>query len=135
MIGPTTAQQRVNNASTKCESGRVNSPAPRRSHGIRIRATVNDGRRPNVSQVPKLSVVVPFYNVQTYAPDALKSLELNAREDFEFLLVDDCSTDGTPDLLERAARELPGAVHLRHERNGAWPPRATPVWTPPAAST
>ncbi|MCX4715560.1 glycosyltransferase [Streptomyces virginiae] len=66
----------------------------------------------------KLSVVVPFYNVQTYAPDALKSLELNAREDFEFLLVDDCSTDGTSDLLERAARELPGAVHLRHERNG-----------------
>ncbi|MEU9255313.1 glycosyltransferase family 2 protein [Streptomyces sp. NPDC048270] len=68
--------------------------------------------------MPKLSVVVPFYNVQTYAPDALKSLELNARDDFEFLLVDDCSTDGTPALLERAARELPGAVHLRHEQNG-----------------
>ncbi|MEV0412041.1 glycosyltransferase family 2 protein [Streptomyces sp. NPDC050448] len=66
----------------------------------------------------KLSVVVPFYNVQAYAPDALKSLELNARDDFEFLLVDDCSTDGTPELLERAARELPGAVHLRHDRNG-----------------
>ncbi len=79
---------------------------------------MNAGRRPNVSRVPKLSVVVPFYNVQTYAPDALKSLELNAREDFEFLLVDDCSTDGTPGLLERAASELPGAVHLRHERNG-----------------
>ncbi|MFK0254281.1 glycosyltransferase family 2 protein [Streptomyces sp. NPDC090445] len=68
--------------------------------------------------MPKLSVVVPFYNVQTYAPDALKSLELNAREDFEFLLVDDCSTDGTPALLERAARELPGAVHLVRDRNG-----------------
>lgn len=79
---------------------------------------MNAGRPPSVSRVPKLSVVVPFYNVQTYAPDALKSLELNARDDFEFLLVDDCSTDGTPDLLERAARELPGAVHLRHERNG-----------------
>ncbi|MFD7626403.1 glycosyltransferase family 2 protein [Streptomyces sp. NPDC059851] len=68
--------------------------------------------------MPKLSVVVPFYNVQTYAPDALKSLELNACENFEFLLVDDCSTDGTPALLERAARELPGAVHLVRERNG-----------------
>ncbi len=118
MIGPTNAQQRVNNASIECESVRVNLSAPRRSHGILIRATVNAGRRPNVSRVPKLSVVVPFYNVQTYAPDALKSLEVNAREDFEFLLVDDRSTDGTPDLLERAARELPGAVHLRHERNG-----------------
>lgn len=79
---------------------------------------VNAGQRLNVSQVLKLSVVVPFYNVQTYAPDALKSLELNARDDFEFLLVDDRSTDGTPDLLERAARDLPGAVVLRHEQNG-----------------
>ncbi|MEU8433796.1 glycosyltransferase family 2 protein [Streptomyces sp. NPDC029216] len=66
----------------------------------------------------KLSVVVPFYNVQTYAPDALRSLELNAREDFEFLLVDDRSTDGTPGLLERAAKTLPGAVLLRREHNG-----------------
>ncbi|MEU3468675.1 glycosyltransferase family 2 protein [Streptomyces sp. NPDC006687] len=66
----------------------------------------------------KLSVVVPFYNVRTYAPDALRSLELNAREDVEFLLVDDRSTDGTPALLERAAATLPGAVLLRRERNG-----------------
>ncbi|MER7959455.1 glycosyltransferase family 2 protein [Streptomyces sp. NPDC096030] len=65
----------------------------------------------------KLSVVVPFYNVQTYAPDTLTSLRANAREDFEFLLVDDCSTDGTPEVLERAARDIPGAVLLRHEKN------------------
>ncbi|GHE45274.1 glycosyl transferase [Streptomyces longispororuber] len=66
----------------------------------------------------KLSVIVPFYNVQQYAPDTLKSLRANARDDFEFILVDDCSTDETPDVLERAAGELPGAVHLRHEQNG-----------------
>ncbi|MFF3321517.1 glycosyltransferase family 2 protein [Streptomyces sp. NPDC002889] len=66
----------------------------------------------------KLSVIVPFYNVQTYAPDTLRSLQANAREDFEFLLVDDCSTDGTPEILERAEREVPGAVLIRHERNG-----------------
>ncbi|MEU3396392.1 glycosyltransferase family 2 protein [Streptomyces filamentosus] len=65
----------------------------------------------------KLSVVVPFFNVQTYAPDTLASLRANARDDFEFLLVDDCSSDDTPAILERAARELPGAVLLRHERN------------------
>ncbi|MEV8590976.1 glycosyltransferase family 2 protein [Streptomyces sp. NPDC051180] len=65
----------------------------------------------------KLSVVVPFFNVQTYAPDTLTSLRANAREDFEFLLIDDCSSDGTPELLDRAARELPGAVLIRHERN------------------
>ncbi|WP_329118229.1 glycosyltransferase family 2 protein [Streptomyces sp. NBC_01465] len=68
--------------------------------------------------MPKLSVIVPFYNVQQFAPDTLKSLQANARDDFEFILVDDCSTDGTPALLERAADELPGARFLRHEKNG-----------------
>ncbi|MFG3284930.1 glycosyltransferase family 2 protein [Streptomyces sp. NPDC048111] len=66
----------------------------------------------------KLSVIVPFYNVRAYASDTLRSLRANARDDFEFLLVDDCSSDGTIELLERAERELPGAVLLRHERNG-----------------
>ncbi|MFE6227268.1 glycosyltransferase family 2 protein [Streptomyces sp. NPDC057854] len=65
----------------------------------------------------KLSVVVPFFNVQTYAPDTLASLRANARDDFEFLLVDDCSSDDTPAILERAVRDLPGARLIRHERN------------------
>ncbi|MEV7792605.1 glycosyltransferase family 2 protein [Streptomyces sp. NPDC087512] len=68
--------------------------------------------------MPKLSVIVPFYNVRQYAPDTLRSLRANARDDFEFILVDDCSSDGTADLLARAEEELPGAVLVRHERNG-----------------
>ncbi|MFD7993250.1 glycosyltransferase family 2 protein [Streptomyces mexicanus] len=66
----------------------------------------------------KLSVIVPFYNVQQYASDTLRSLRANAREDVEFVLVDDCSRDETPDILARAERELPGAVYVRRERNG-----------------
>jgi glycosyltransferase involved in cell wall biosynthesis len=68
--------------------------------------------------VVKLSVIVPFYNVQSYAPDTLRSLRANARDDFEFILVDDCSTDGTPEILERAEQELPGARVVRHSQNG-----------------
>lgn len=68
--------------------------------------------------MPKLSVIVPFYNVQQYASDTLTSLRSNAREDFEFILVDDCSTDATSEILTRAERELPGAVLVRHEKNG-----------------
>lgn len=71
-----------------------------------------------VVRVVKLSVIVPFYNVQQYAPDTLKSLRANTREDFEFILVDDCSSDETPEILAHAERELPGAVLVRHERNG-----------------
>ncbi|MGW0331386.1 glycosyltransferase family 2 protein [Streptomyces sp. NPDC003011] len=71
--------------------------------------------------MPKLSVIVPFYNVQQYAPDTLRSLRLNARRDFEFVLVDDTSKDGTPALLERAAEELSDVAQVRlvrHEENG-----------------
>lgn len=69
-------------------------------------------------RVVKLSVIVPFYNVQTYAPDTLRSLRANARDDFEFLLVDDRSTDGTAEILQRARKDIPGARVIVHERNG-----------------
>jgi glycosyltransferase involved in cell wall biosynthesis len=98
--------------------GPVNHSATRRSPSGPPRVDTNAGPTPNVTRVVKLSVIVPFYNVQQYAPDTLKSLRANARDDFEFILVDDCSRDETPDILERAERELPGAVLLRHERNG-----------------
>jgi Glycosyl transferase family 2 len=71
-----------------------------------------------VRRVVKLSVIVPFYNVQAFAPDMLRSLRANARQDFEFILVDDCATDETPEILERAVPTLPGARLIRHERNG-----------------
>ncbi|MFD6419797.1 glycosyltransferase family 2 protein [Streptomyces sp. NPDC060194] len=67
----------------------------------------------------KLSVIVPFYNVCQFAPDTLRSLRANARDDFEFLLVDDCSTDATPDILDRAVQDFPGDARvLRHAENG-----------------
>lgn len=102
--------------------GAKNSPlhcfATRRSSNIKVKVKTDRGPPPNVICVVKLSVIVPFYNVQQYAPDTLKSLQANARADFEFILVDDCSRDETPDILARAERELPGAVYVRHEKNG-----------------
>ncbi|WP_333769579.1 glycosyltransferase family 2 protein [Streptomyces sp. IBSBF 2435] len=66
----------------------------------------------------KLSVIVTFFNVQQFVPDALRSLEANARSDFEFLLMDDGSTDQTPRLLEEGARSLPGARVVRRDHAG-----------------
>ncbi|MEU0947432.1 glycosyltransferase family 2 protein [Streptomyces canus] len=71
--------------------------------------------------MPKLSVIVPFYNVQQYAPDTLRSLRMNARRDFEFVLVNDKSKDETPAILDRAAEELSKVAQvqvLHHETNG-----------------
>ncbi|AZM60402.1 MULTISPECIES: glycosyltransferase family 2 protein [unclassified Streptomyces] len=63
--------------------------------------------------MPKLSLIVPFHNVRQYAPDTLRSLRANARPDFEFILVDDHSQDGTLALLERAAEDLADVARVR----------------------
>lgn len=66
-------------------------------------------------------MIVPFYNVQQYAPDTLRSLRLNADRDFEFILVDDHSKDETPAILERATEDLSDVAqvrYIRHEKNG-----------------
>jgi hypothetical protein len=68
--------------------------------------------------VVKLSVIVPFFNVQQFVPDALRSLRANARPDFEFLLMDDGSTDQTPQLLEQGVGSLPGSRIIRREHTG-----------------
>ncbi|MGW2847660.1 glycosyltransferase family 2 protein, partial [Streptomyces sp. NPDC001274] len=52
------------------------------------------------------------------APARRARVPVNAREDFEFILVDDCSTDGTADVLRRAEDEIEGVVIRRHEHNG-----------------
>ncbi|MFJ8858213.1 glycosyltransferase family 2 protein [Streptomyces sp. NPDC102451] len=67
--------------------------------------------------MPKLSVVVPFHNVGAYAGTTLGSLARNAGPDIEFLLVDDCSTDDTPAVVDRWADRLPQAEVIRHEKN------------------
>ncbi|MYQ42650.1 Glycosyltransferases involved in cell wall biogenesis [Streptomyces sp. LamerLS-316] len=67
--------------------------------------------------MPKLSVVVPFHNVGAYADTTLGSLARNAGPDIEFLLVDDCSTDDTPAVVDRWADRLPHAEVIRHEKN------------------
>lgn len=108
----------ANRARIRAEKGWVHHSATRRSPDISPSVKTNAGQPPNVTWVVKLSVIVPFYNVQQYAPDTLRSLRANARQDFEFILVDDCSRDETPDILARAERELQGAVYVRHEQNG-----------------
>ncbi|MBH5337855.1 glycosyltransferase family 2 protein [Streptomyces pactum] len=67
--------------------------------------------------MPSLSVIIPFHNVQAYAEDTLRSLARNAAPTTEFVLVDDCSTDATAEIVDRWLPRLPQAVLVRHETN------------------
>ena len=45
--------------------------------------------------IPKISVIMPMYNVEKYVGCAIQSLLDQTFTDFEAILVDDCSTDST----------------------------------------
>jgi glycosyltransferase involved in cell wall biosynthesis len=48
----------------------------------------------------QISVVVPAYNLEKYIAEALFSLENQSFTDFEVLVVDDGSTDNTPEIVK-----------------------------------
>src|SRR5215467_5104367 len=68
----------------------------------------------------KLSILMPVYNERTVVERCI-SLVLTAplpeNMDRELVIVDDCSTDGTFDILERLAAAFPQIRLHRHERN------------------
>lgn len=54
-----------------------------------------------------VDVIVPFRDVADHLPVFLASVEGNAPTGCRYLLIDDCSSDGSTELLAEAARRLP----------------------------
>jgi glycosyltransferase involved in cell wall biosynthesis len=65
-----------------------------------------------------LSVVIPCHNVGSYLPDCVQSLRRNTDPSYEFIFVDDASTDDTGELLARLVPTLPGARAIHRPHNG-----------------
>lgn len=86
-----------------------------RAHALAVRAaTTRTGQR---LRRPRLSVIVPFYNVEKYLADCLDSILSQGFRDFELLLVDDGSPDGSRAIAEQyVARD--SRVRLLTRPNG-----------------
>ena len=61
--------------------------------------------------MPKVSVIVPNYNHAPYLKQRIDSILEQTYQDFELILLDDCSTDGSCDVLE-GYRSNPHSSHI-----------------------
>jgi glycosyltransferase involved in cell wall biosynthesis len=64
---------------------------------------------------PVVSVVMPTYNGERFLRPAIESILDQTFRDFELIVIDDCSADSTPRILEEFQDER--MVVLRNERN------------------
>lgn len=70
-----------------------------------------------MSTLPKVSVIVPAYNVRSYIEAALNSLKAQSFQNFEVLIVDDGSTDDTAKLV-KAFCQSDSRFRLLQKQNG-----------------
>jgi glycosyltransferase EpsJ len=71
-------------------------------------------------KAPKISVIMPAYNVDKYVARAVSSIQNQTLEDFELLVVDDGSKDRTGSILDSIA-ERDIRVTVFHRQNGGAP--------------
>jgi glycosyltransferase involved in cell wall biosynthesis len=53
--------------------------------------------------MPKVSVIMPVYNTSKFLKESIESILHQDFQDFEFIIVDDASTDNSYEILEQYA--------------------------------
>jgi CDP-glycerol glycerophosphotransferase len=76
---------------------------------------------------PTVSVIVPFYNVEDYLAECLDSILRQPFADFEVLLVDDGSPDGSREIAERYVEKDPRVRLLTRPNGGLGAARNTGI--------
>ena len=65
-----------------------------------------------------VSCVLPVYNGATYLEEAIQSILGQTLADFELIVIDDGSTDRTPEIIAEAAKQDPRIISLRQDNAG-----------------
>ena len=65
--------------------------------------------------MPKISVILPAYNAENYISQAIDSILAQTYGDFEFIILNDCSTDGTERII--LSFDDPRIRYVRNEQN------------------
>lgn len=73
----------------------------------------------------EVSVVIPTYNEKEALENCIESLGEQSQEDFEIMVVDDGSSDGTLQILKDLRRSIPNFRFVRQAHRGAGAARNT----------
>lgn len=68
--------------------------------------------------MPKVSVIVPVYNVEKYLERCLKSLVTQTLSDIEIITVDDGSQDNSKKIIEKYIKIYPDKIKYLYKKNG-----------------
>ena len=63
------------------------------------------------------SIILPVYNVEKYLQECVESILKQTYKDYEIILVDDGSTDKSPEICDRLSEQNP-CVKTVHKKNG-----------------
>lgn len=74
-----------------------------------------ENRRMNA--VPRLTIGLPVYNSERYLAESVESLLGQSYTDFELIISDNASTDDTPGICERYAKQDPRIRYYRQPQN------------------
>jgi len=66
----------------------------------------------------KVSVIVPVYNVEKYLEKCLSSLVEQTLSEVEIIIVDDGSTDSSPEIIKRYAEKYENIISVQKENGG-----------------
>jgi glycosyltransferase involved in cell wall biosynthesis len=66
---------------------------------------------------PEVSILIPVYRGEAYIGATLRSLQDQKLTSFEVLCVDDCSDDGSAEIILAHAAESPRVRYLRTDQN------------------
>ncbi len=67
---------------------------------------------------PFVSIIVPAYNAARFIGETIKSVQSQTYKAWEMIIVDDCSSDNTCDIVEAIGESDERVTLIRHTRNG-----------------
>lgn len=66
---------------------------------------------------PSIAVIIPVYNCEQYLETAVSSVLNQPYSRIRIIIVDDGSTDGSPQLCDRLEETFPDRIHVIHQTN------------------